>query len=203
MEETVELQLFDVVAVGEADRESCALCVRLTVPERLADTVQVAVNVLINVAVVVPVRVGVGLRERTEEGDALRDPDSVELTLELREAREDAEPEPDRLELPDTDRDRLPEAVKEDECEPVRLTVPVRVPPRDGVPVLLTVLLRVFHNDNEAHAEREGLRVDRSVTVLDPDRLLEGDALPLFAADGPVVPVRELRELTEVDGVER
>jgi hypothetical protein len=65
------------------------------------------------------------------------------------------------------------------------------------------VLLRVIYRDSEAHADREGLRVDRSVTVLDPDRLLEADALRLRGAEGPVVPVRELRELTEVDGVER
>lgn len=75
MADTVELQLFDVVAEGDAESESWALCVRLTVPERLADTVQVAVSVLTKVAVVVPVRVGVVVRERTDEGDALRDPD--------------------------------------------------------------------------------------------------------------------------------
>ena len=63
MAEPVELQLFDIVAVEDAESESCALCVRLTVPERLADTVQVAVNVLTKVAVVVPVRVGVDVRE--------------------------------------------------------------------------------------------------------------------------------------------
>lgn len=69
--------------------------------------------------------------------------------------------------------------------------------------MLLIVELRVVHKDREAHAERDGLRVNLSVTVPEPVRLLEGDALRLFAAEGPVVPVRELRELVEVDGVER
>lgn len=82
---------------------------RLTVPERLAETVYVAVSVLIRVAVLVPVRVGVVVRERTEDGVPLRDPDYEDDTLELREVLAeklpDTEPDtdvvPERLRLPD------------------------------------------------------------------------------------------------------
>ncbi len=101
----------DVVAEEDPERESRALCVRLTVPDRVPETVQVAESVLIRVAVVVPVRVGVVVRDRTEDGVPLRDPDYDEEPVDERDNLEDTLLEGERHEVADTLRLRLPEAV--------------------------------------------------------------------------------------------
>ncbi len=183
----------------DPDKLSRALCVRLTVPERLAETVHVAVSVLIRVAVLVPVRVGVVVRDRTEDGVPLRDPEYEDDTLELREVLAEKLPDTEPVTDGVPERLRLLEPDYEDECVPVRLTVPLRVPPLEGVPVPVTVPLREASNDKVAQADREGVRVRAELGVPDPERLLVGDELKLLAAEGPVVELREPREVPVED----